>query len=40
MKKMTALNIVIEIFQFLRSLYVTLVDYLGSINGSPIIQKP
>ena len=26
--------------QFLQSLYVTLVNYLGSINGTPIIQKP
>ena len=33
-------NIVIEIVQFLQSLYVTLVNYLGFINGTPIIQKP
>ena len=32
--------IVIEIVQFLQSLYVTLVNYLWSINGTPIIQKP
>ena len=35
-----ASSIVIEIVRFVRSLYVTLVDYLWFINETPIIQKP